>query len=149
MGLLCRVADHGCSPGQNGRQHDVDRGAYADHIQEDIRPSQVPGLDADHILRVHRGAQGLKALQMQIDGTETEVTSPGKGHLGAAKTPQQNAQQIIGSPHLADALHIHTLILKPSAVNDQRMFVFILNPDAHLLQNGHQILDIGYMRNIL
>ena len=72
----------------DSRHHDVNGSAHRHHVEVNVRAHQPVRLDVDHAV-VH-GAfrpQGIKALQVLVNGPGSQVAASGHGNPGAPHFP--------------------------------------------------------------
>ena len=151
MGLLGCVFNHGLAGKQGSRHHDIDGSAHACHIQADPGPveSLFPGLQGDILLRlVHIGTQGLKSLDVLIDGPGGKIAASGKGHMGMTETTQQSTHQVVAGPHLFYKLRVWGRTLDLGAVQLDYVRLRIAKLHSHTLQDVQKDPDIRYIRYV-
>ena len=104
MGLLGHVLDDRLAFGHGRCHHDVDGGADADDIKEDVAALQMTGLCMDKsVLGRYRRAECTEALQMLVDGAGADVTAARQRYRGVASLAEKRAEKIVGS---ADFLNV-------------------------------------------
>lgn len=86
------------------------------------RPLGAPGIDKT-ALYIYIGAQCLKALDMQVDGTNAQITAAGHGDLCFTEPAQQCANQIVGGAHAAGELVGNAAATNAATVNLKRVFI--------------------------
>ena len=93
------------------RQHDIDGGADAGHIQVDMRTVHAAvGIGDDAAgLGGHIRAQRLKALEMLVDGADAQVAAAGHADLRGAEPAQKRPDEVIGSPVLSGEVVVQHL----------------------------------------
>ena len=82
MGLLGSVVDGGVALGLDCRHHHVDGAAHGHHIKEHVTADKLVRLGNDAAAHgIHLGAQGLKALDVLVNGAGADGTSAGEVDL--------------------------------------------------------------------
>ena len=151
VGLLGRVFDGGGALCQHGGHHDVHGGAHGDNVQIDGRTRQTaaPGGGVDEAaLHGHIRAHGGKALDMLVDGADTEVAAAGHGHGSLTEAAKQRAQQIIAGADTARQIVGRAGGVDGAAVDLDGVTVQHTHLGAQLLQNGEEQRDIADLGDV-
>ena len=150
VGLLGCVFNDSSALGQDCGNHDVHRRAHRLHIQIDAVAHQTllgggNDLAADGL---DGAAQGLKALDMLVNGAGAEITAAGHGYLSPTKTPQQRANEVVagtdppclvkGRPGLP---HVATVKIPGTGIH-------LGHCRPHGDEDIDQVMDIGDIRDV-
>ena len=137
--LLGAIFDHRVPLGQNSGHHDVHGSTYGHHVQVDAGPGETARLhDGIDIaaLSGNTGAQSGKSLHVLIDGADAaEIATAGHSNFCPAKTTQQSANEIVGSPQLPGKFIRGPGGVDVAAVDLYRMAVDGADGRTQLLQN--------------
>ena len=151
VGFLGSVFDDRLTGQQGCRHHNVDRSAYACHVQADpgAVKSLLRGLQRDVFFRlVHIGTQSQKALDVLVNGAGGKIAAAGQRHMGMTKPAQKRAHQVVAGAHLFYKLRIRHGALNAGAVQLHHMGFGIAEPDAHAFQNIQKNPNIGNIRYV-
>ena len=99
VGLLGRILNDGQASRLDSGQHDIHGGTDRDNIHVDGVAGKGVRLGVDNgvLLHVDRGTEGLKALQVLVDGTDAaEVAAARHGDPRLGVSAKQSSKQIIG-----------------------------------------------------
>ena len=97
---------------------------------------------------LHISAHDVEALDVLVNGTNTEIAATGHGNRCLAKPAQQRAHQIVGSTDLTGQLMGDRAGVDAGAVQLKRGSVYHPNRCAHSGQNVEIKLNIRHIRNI-
>ena len=151
MRFLGGVLDDGQAVGQDAGQDGVDGGAHGDLIHIDGGPGEplLRGLGINKpALKVDVSAQRFEALQVQVDGTHTQVTATGHGDLRLAKSTQQSADEVIGGAHPPCQFVGDAAAANVTAVNFKCVLIDGTDIGTQLLEDLHDYGDVADLRNI-
>ena len=151
MGLLGAVLNDGGTLGQNGGNHDVHGSAYADHVQIHMAAGEtaVGGVGADIAVQlIDTSAQGFKALDMLVNGADTEVAAAGHGHFGLTEPAQLRANEVVGSANTTHQINGRHNIPHAGAVQLQRVAGLSADGHAHVRKDLQQQAHIGNIRHV-
>ena len=151
VGLLRRVFYVGDPVGQDCADHDIHGGADGDDVEIDACAGQSAfrGLRADvAVLELDLGADGLKALDVLIDGTGSEVAAAGKRDLRVAEAAKLGADQIVGRADAANQITRRDGIADVGAVDFNGVGAHAADLRAHLVENLQKQTDIRYIRDV-
>ena len=152
MRLFCNVAQYRVSFRHGRGKHHVDGGAYAHHVEKDLRADEAIRFCADDVMlavELYLCAERAHALQMLVDGARTDHAAARQGKLHLMKAPKQRAKQIIGSAHAADRFAQRFGVGERTRVDAHAIPVRIIDGNAQLLQDFLEALDVLNMRQIL
>ena len=151
MWFLGGVFDDSQAVCQDAGQDGVDGGADRDliHINGGAGEPFLGRLGINKpALKVDFGAQRLEALQVQVDGTHTQVTATGHGDLCLAKSTQQSADEGIGGTHSPCQFIGDTAAANVTAVNFKCVLVDGTDIGTQLLEDLHDYGDVTDLRDI-
>ena len=149
--LFGNVLQHGEAVCHYGGQHGVDGGAHRNRVEENFFPAQCRRRHGNHAVIHHvLRAKGREGFQMLVDGARAQITPAGHGHSARAEAPQQRAQKIIGSAHLAAELVRHTGGVDMGGIYFCRVLVQHAHAGAHGAENvqrSRHVADTGQVFN--
>ena len=149
MRLLGGVLDHRQPLCPDSRQNGVHGCPHGHHIQIDLTaPEPVCGHIHHAVVNGTLGTQCGECLQMLVNGTIPQGTSPRHGHPCPVVLAQQRPQEVVGGTHLPCAFVGNAAVQDPSGVDPVGGLVEHIHLRPHLVQdpqtNGN-ITDIGYI----
>ena len=147
--LLGGVFDGGDAVSQCSGHHDVHGGAHGDNVQIHRRAGETAvlggGVD-EAALHGDVSSHGGEALDVLVDGADTEVAAAGHGHSRLSEAAQQSAQQVVAGADAAGQIVGRAGTVDGVAVDLHRVTVQHADVGAQLLQNGEEqghIADLG------
>ena len=134
MRLLGGIFQNGQSLGTDGSQHDIDGGTDRNDIQVDVRTEHLlaGGIDKAKV-GGDGGAQCLKALDVLVDRTDTEVAASRRRNVSFSKASQKGTEEIIG----------RTKMTRPLIRNHRFGDVACINFDSVFFKVAHLCAQIG------
>ncbi|MPN16089.1 hypothetical protein SDC9_163427 [bioreactor metagenome] len=100
MGFFCGIFHNGNAMRLHCGHHYVDGRPDADYVKVYVCAQQAAGLGADHAaVNGDLCTQRVEALEMLVDGANTEVAAARHRNICLIAAPEQRAQKIIGRPH--------------------------------------------------
>ena len=94
------IFHHGFALGQHGCHHQLLGAGHSDAVPDDVASAQALGASFDvAVVLGDAGAQMLKTLDVQVDGTGPDGASAGQGDTRAARARHQRSQHQRRGPH--------------------------------------------------
>ena len=113
-----------------------------------IHPANWAYLSAPSIFNFYFCTKCSKTLDMLVNGTGSEITAAGQGHMGLVEAAQQRAHQIIAGAHLLHQIVIGTGAGDAGTIDLHHIRFGVFNFGAHAFQNVQQDAGIGNIGDI-
>ena len=151
MGLLGAVFDDGHAAAEDCGEQDVHRRADGDNIEINVAAAQpaLRGVGADIAAGLlDHGTHGLEALDMLVNGADTEVAAARHGNMGMTKAAKLCADEVIRRTDASDEFDGSSCVACTGAVDLECVAAVAADLRAHIAQNLQQQTHIGDIRNV-